>query len=74
MQSQKLKLIRKGSIEMIFGISPLFALIPLVLYIVLAFRDIHPVLNVVICVVIAAIMTKQIWAGFWRNRSVPSSA
>lgn len=62
MQSQKLKLIRKGSIEMIFGISPLFALIPLVLYIVLAFRDIHPVLNVVICVVIAAIMTKQSFA------------
>lgn len=44
---------------MIFGISPLFALIPLVLYIVLAFRDIHPVLNVVICVVVAAVMTQQ---------------
>ncbi|WP_101696911.1 GntT/GntP/DsdX family permease [Clostridium minihomine] len=44
---------------MIFGLSPLFALIPLVLYIVLAFRDIHPVLNVVICVVLSAIMTQQ---------------
>jgi H+/gluconate symporter-like permease len=47
---------------MIFGISPLFALIPLVLYLILAFRDLHPVLNVVICVVVAAVMTKQSFA------------
>lgn len=44
---------------MIFGISPLFALIPLVLYIFLAFKDINPVLNVVICVVFSAILTNQ---------------
>lgn len=44
---------------MIFGISPIFALLPLIIYIILAFKDINPVLNVVICVVLSAIMTKQ---------------
>ena len=44
---------------MIFGISPIFALLPLVIYIILAFKDINPVLNVVICVVLSAVMTKQ---------------
>lgn len=44
---------------MIFGISPLFALIPLIIYIILAFKDINPVLNVVICVVLSAVLTKQ---------------
>ncbi|MDO5734822.1 MAG: Na+/H+ antiporter NhaC family protein [Eubacteriales bacterium] len=45
--------------EMLFGISPLFALIPLILYIVLAFKDLNPVLNVFICVIFSAILTKQ---------------
>lgn len=44
---------------MLFGMSPLVALIPLVLYIILAFKDINPVLNVFICVVLAAILTGQ---------------
>ena len=44
---------------MIFGISPLFALIPLIVYIILAFKDINPVLNVVICVVFSAVLTGQ---------------
>lgn len=44
---------------MLFGISPLFALLPLVLYIILAFRDVHPLFNVGLCVVITAILTGQ---------------
>lgn len=45
---------------MIFGLPPIFGLFPLILYIVLAFRkDIHPVVNVIICVLIGAIMIKQ---------------
>lgn len=44
---------------MLFNISPLFALIPLILYIVLAFRDINPLANVAICVVVSAILTKH---------------
>ncbi len=44
---------------MIFNISPLFALIPLVLYIVLAFRDINPILNVLVCVILSAVITKH---------------
>lgn len=44
---------------MIFGLNPLFALIPLVIYIILAFKDINPVLNVVVCVVLSAILTGQ---------------
>lgn len=44
---------------MLFGISPLFALLPLVLYIVLAFKDINPILNVFLCVIITAILTNK---------------
>lgn len=44
---------------MIFGISPIFALLPLIIYIILAFKDINPVLNAVICVILSAVMTKQ---------------
>lgn len=44
---------------MIFGISPIFALVPLIIYIILAFKDINAILNVVICVLLSAIMTKQ---------------
>lgn len=44
---------------MIFGISPIFALIPLIVYIILAFKDINAVLNVVICVILSAIMTNH---------------
>ncbi|MEW9096084.1 MAG: Na+/H+ antiporter NhaC family protein [Clostridiaceae bacterium] len=44
---------------MLFGISPLFALLPLILYIILAFKDINPILNVLLCVVITAILTNK---------------
>lgn len=44
---------------MLFNLSPIFALIPLIIYIILAFKDINAVLNVVICVILSAIITKQ---------------
>lgn len=44
---------------MLFNMSPLVALIPLVLYIILAFKDINPILNVLVCVIISAILTQQ---------------
>ncbi|MBM7870280.1 Na+/H+ antiporter NhaC [Clostridium pascui] len=44
---------------MLLGISPLFALIPLILYIVLAFKDINPILNVLLCVIITGILTNK---------------
>lgn len=44
---------------MLFGISPLFALLSLILYIVLAFKDINPILNVLLCVIITAILTNK---------------
>lgn len=44
---------------MLFGISPLIALLPLILYIVFAFKDINPILNVFICVIVTAILTNQ---------------
>lgn len=39
--------------------SPLVALVPLILYIVLAFRDMNPLANVTICVILSAILTKH---------------
>lgn len=44
---------------MLFGISPLIALLPLILYIILAFKDINPILNVFVCVIITGILTNQ---------------
>jgi len=44
---------------MLFNMSPLVALLPLIVYIVLAFRDINPILNVLICVIISAILTNH---------------
>ncbi len=44
---------------MLFNIDPIFALIPLILYIVLSFTELNPVLNVFICVVISAVLTNQ---------------
>jgi len=52
---------------MIFGIDPIFALIPLILYVIISFKeDWHPVMNVFICVVLAAILTKQPFANMGR--------
>lgn len=44
---------------MLFNLSPIFGLVPLIIYIILSFKDYNPVLNVVICVVLSAILTKQ---------------
>lgn len=44
---------------MLFNLSPIFALVPLIIYIILAFRDINPILNVVICVLLSAVITQQ---------------
>ncbi|HWP51531.1 MAG TPA: Na+/H+ antiporter NhaC family protein [Clostridia bacterium] len=45
---------------MIFNLPPILGLFPLLLYIVLAFKkDMHPIVNVAICVLVGAIMTQQ---------------
>ena len=45
---------------MLFGLSPIWGLLPLLLYIVLAFKKgMHPLVNVAICVLFGAILTKQ---------------
>ncbi|KAJ50617.1 H+/gluconate symporter-like permease [Clostridium tetanomorphum] len=44
---------------MLFGMSPLVALLPLILYIIFAFKDINPILNVLVCVIITAILTNK---------------
>lgn len=49
---------------MLFNLSPIFALVPLIIYIVLSFKDLNPVLNVVICVILSAILTKQPFSSF----------
>lgn len=49
---------------MLFNLSPIFGLIPLIIYIILSFKDINPVLNVVICVILSAILTKQPFSSF----------
>ena len=49
---------------MLFNLSPIFGLVPLIIYIILSFKDYNPVLNVVICVVLSAILTKQPFSSF----------
>lgn len=49
---------------MLFNLSPIFALLPLIIYIILSFKDLNPVLNVVICVILSAIITKQPFSSF----------
>ena len=45
---------------MIFDLPPILGLTPLILYIILAFKKgMHPLVNVAICVVFGAILTKQ---------------
>lgn len=45
---------------MLFDLPPILGLLPLLLYIVLAFRkDMHPVANVLICTILGAILVKQ---------------
>lgn len=44
---------------MIFNLPPILGLLPLVVYIILAFRPkIHPLVNVIICLAIGAVLTK----------------
>lgn len=46
--------------NLIFNLPPILGLLPLIIYIVLSFReDSNPVLNVAICVIIGAILNKQ---------------
>lgn len=46
--------------NLIFGLPPIVGLVPLIIYIILAFRkDINPVVNVIICVLIGAVIVKQ---------------
>lgn len=44
---------------MIFNLPPILGLAPLIIYIILAFRkNIHPLVNVIICLVVGAVLTK----------------
>jgi len=49
---------------MLFNLSPIFALVPLIIYIILSFKDLNPVLNVAICVILSAIITNQPFSSF----------
>jgi H+/gluconate symporter-like permease len=49
---------------MLFNLSPIFALVPLIIYIILSFKDLNPVLNVAICVILSAIITTQPFSSF----------
>ena len=50
----------EGTSALIFGLPPICGLLPLLLYIVLAFKKgMHPLVNVSICAVVGAIMVKQ---------------
>ncbi|HHV58010.1 MAG TPA: citrate transporter [Firmicutes bacterium] len=44
---------------MILGLPPILGLLPLIIYIILAFKEVHPVVNVFVCVLLGAIMTNQ---------------
>ncbi|MCI8422150.1 MAG: hypothetical protein HFF50_01245 [Lawsonibacter sp.] len=44
---------------MIFDLPPILGLAPLIIYIILAFRkEIHPLVNVIICLVIGVVLTR----------------
>lgn len=44
---------------MIFDLPPILGLTPLIVYIILAFRkEIHPLVNVMICIVIGMVLAK----------------
>lgn len=49
---------------MLFNLSPIFALVPLLIYIILSFKDFNPILNVIICVILSGILTKQNFSDF----------
>lgn len=50
---------------MIFDLNPIWGLLPLILYVVLSFIDkLHPIFNVVVCVIISAVLTKQDFSSF----------
>ena len=47
-------------VQLIFGLPPIFGLLPLLVYVVLSFKeDLHPIFNVLVCVLLGAIMVKQ---------------
>ena len=46
--------------ELLFNLPPIVGLIPLIIYIILSFKeDTHPVVNVFLCVLLGAILVKQ---------------
>jgi Na+/H+ antiporter NhaC len=46
--------------ELLFNLPPIVGLIPLIIYIILSFKeDTHPVVNVFLCVILGAILVKQ---------------
>lgn len=46
--------------QIIFNLPPIFGLLPLLVYVILSFReDLHPIFNVLVCVILGAIMVKQ---------------
>ncbi|HKM01406.1 MAG TPA: Na+/H+ antiporter NhaC family protein [Sedimentibacter sp.] len=49
---------------MLFNLSPIFALLPLIIYIILSFKEVNPVLSVIICVILSGILTKQKFSAF----------
>ncbi len=49
---------------MLFHLPAIVGLVPLIIYIVLSFKDINPVLNVGMCVILSAILTKQPFSSF----------
>lgn len=50
---------------MLFNLPPIVGLLPLIVYIVLSFKEkLHPVFNVVVCVILSAILTKQPFSSF----------
>ena len=50
---------------MIFNLPPILGLFPLILYIILAFKkNMHPVVNVAVCGVVGAVMTRQSMGSF----------
>lgn len=50
---------------MLFDLHPIWGLVPLLLYIVLSFKEkLHPIFNVTVCVILSAILTKQDFSSF----------
>ena len=50
---------------MLFDLHPIWGLVPLLLYVILSFKEkLHPIFNVTVCVILSAILTKQDFSSF----------